>query len=112
MDLTIYKDLLTELRLAAGRFEGPSEADSEALEEDFSEILESIDINKWSTNTDGTVKSIDALLREMAEANRNLDKQKCIESISMIRVALSDIESSFSNTLDSMEKLVLSIRDA
>ena len=40
------------------------------------------------------------------------DKQKCIESIAMIRASIMDIESAFSNAADSLEKIIVTIRDA
>ena len=50
-------------------------------------------------------------MAELKKANQENDKQKCIESIAMRRCAISDIASAFSNAMDSMEKLIVTMRD-
>ena len=112
MNIEIYKELLEELTLSTKNFDGVTTEVAEEIYDDFQEIINSIDINQWEVNIDGTVKNITMLLGDLSHANRNQDKQKCIETVAMLRVAFSGIESAFSNTVDSMEKVVISIRDA
>ena len=84
---------------------------SDEIQEDFDEINQTIDIISLVRNVDGAEKDISQLLSELRDANKANDKQKCIESIAMLRCFISDVESAFSNAMDSMEKLVVTIRD-
>ena len=112
MDINIYKKLLEEFVKSANSFDGVSKDEISELEEDFITILETIDITKHESNIDGVMKSTSDLITELMAANSQHDKQKCIESLAMLRARITDIESAFSNAADSLEKLVVSIRDA
>ena len=112
MDIKVYSTILREIEDSAEIFNGVSLEIKEELREDFEEIVESIDINEWKGNIDGTEKDLSVLLDELRNANGSGDRQRCIESIAMIRGAVSDLESAFSNAVDSMEKLIVAIRDA
>ncbi len=113
MDSEIYKHILTEVLKASKAFEGVSSEDVEEVIEDFETIFENIDISKnSSTYTGGIVKSTVDLLDELKLANTETNKQKCIESIAMIRASIMGVESALSNAADSLEKVVVSIRDA
>lgn len=110
MDTILYSDILSELAVAADKFSISSEI-SEDIEEDFSTIREVVDISSWSQNVDGVVKDVPQILKELAQANEKGDRQKCINSIAMLRCAISDIESAFSNAMDSMENIIAAIKD-
>jgi hypothetical protein len=111
MDVSLYSELNEKLKTSTEVFLVGGQELSSEIEEDVSEIIAVCDISKWSSNIDGVVKDVSCLLSDLEDANRNKDRQQCIESIAMLRVAIGDIESAFSNTLDSMESLVVSIRD-
>lgn len=81
------------------------------ISEDFSTIIDDHDISAWKSNIDGEVKGVDDLISELDIALKTKDRQKCIESIAMLRCAIADAASAFSNAMDSMEELVVSIRD-
>lgn len=113
IDISIYNSILEEILKSVESFDGVSKANIEEVKEDFETIIEDIDINLHSaTYTGGVVKTTPDLLAELKSANEKLDKQKCIESIAMIRSSLMTIESALSNAADSMENIVVSIRDA
>ena len=112
MEIQIYKQLLVELTSSASTFDGVSQEVTDEIQEDIHELLDVIDITKHKSNIDGTVTSLQQLFDDLKTANKNNDKQRCIEAIGMIRGSIMDIESAFSNTADSMEKLLVSIRDA
>ena len=113
MDSQIYKSILIEVLKASETFEGVSPEDVEELTEDFRTIFEDIDISRnSSTYTGGVVKSTTDLLDELTLANTETNKQKCIESIAMLRASIMELESALSNAADSLEKVVVSIRDA
>ena len=112
MNISIYSEILGELVQSANNFDGVTKDDVLEVEDDFSEILEMIDITGHQSNIDGVIKSTSQLLIELKEANAASDKQRCLEAIVMLRVSMMSIESAFSNAADSMEKLVVSIRDA
>ena len=113
MDTQIYKQILTEVLKATETFDGVSPEDVEELKEDFETIFEDINISKnSSTYTGGIVKFTTDLLDELKSANTEANKQKCIESIVMIRASMMDVEAALSNAADSLEKVVVSIRDA
>ena len=113
MDTQIYKQILTEVLKASETFDGVSPEDVEELKEDFETIFEDINISKnSSTYTGGIVKFTTDLLDELKSANTEANKQKCIESIVMIRASMMDVEAALSNAADSLEKVVVSIRDA
>lgn len=113
IDITIYKEILEAVLKSAKAFDGVSIDSQAELKEDFDTIMEDIDITQHSsTDTDGITKSTPDLLAELKVANSIKDKQQCIESIVMIRASIMDVELALSNATDSMEKLVVSIRDA
>ncbi|ROT98919.1 hypothetical protein EB809_12770 [Marinobacter sp. R17] len=110
MDRLFYSDLLRELVAVAENF-SIDDSLREEVEEDFSSIEEVIDICGRRLNVDGVVKNVPEILKELAQANREGDRQKCLNSIAMLRCAIADIASAFSNAMDSMENLVVAIRD-
>ncbi|WGO98115.1 hypothetical protein QFX18_19090 [Saccharophagus degradans] len=113
IDISIYNEILEEILKSVESFEGVSKADTEEVKEDFESVIEDVDINLHSSSyTGGKVKTTSDLLDELRSANTHLDKQKCIESIAMLRSSIMTIETAFSNAADSMEKIVVSIRDA
>ncbi|MAA65981.1 MAG: hypothetical protein CL581_14550 [Alteromonadaceae bacterium] len=112
MDASIYQSLGNALKDSAAVFEGPSTENIEEIDEDIQTIVDVLDIESWRANIDGEIKDFSQLLSELVQANRVGDKQKCIEAISMLRIGIASIESAFSNAKDSMEKLVVAIRDA
>ena len=111
MNVEFYSKLLQELKTSVVYFLKDGTNLSNEVEEDISSIIETVDITSWTNNIDGVVKNSFQLLTELKESNEEHDRQKCIESIAMLRVAIADIENAFSNTKDSMENLIVSIRD-
>ncbi len=111
MNISIYPEMLLQLERSSKQFLGDDQALNDELKEDFETIIDEIDINTWKENIDGVVKDAAQLLLELSQAIEHKDRQKCIESIAMLRIPISNIESAFSNAKDSMEKLVVSIRD-
>ncbi|MEQ5835998.1 hypothetical protein [Marinobacter sp. NFXS9] len=109
MDASIYQNLRNALKSSGAVFEGPS---TEDIDEDIQEIIEVLHIESWKANIDGEMKDFSQLLSELVQANEAGDKQRCIEAISMLRIGVASIESAFSNAKDSMEKLIVAIRDA
>ena len=111
MDVSVYLQLKNDLKESAELFLSEGAELAEEVEEDISSIIDVCDITNWKSNIDGEVKDVSQLMLELEEANRSNNRQKCIESIAMLRIAISDVASSFSNSIDSMEELVVSIRD-
>ncbi len=111
MDKAVYSQLLNELKSSVDAFLIDGDVVSGEVEEDISAIIEDGDILSWESNIDGVIKDFHQLLSELELANKNQDRQKCIESIAMLRSAIATVASAFSNTMDSMEQLVISIRD-
>lgn len=112
MNPDLYVKLLRELKLSANSFLGDGTELSDEVEEDISSIIDSVDISSWECNVDGVIKNFSQLLYELNEANSKLDRAACIQAIAMLRIAISDIENAFSNSMDSMESLLVSIRDS
>lgn len=113
IDIDIYNNILEEVLKSANTFDGVSDNDKEELQEDFNSVMNHIDINsRSSTYTGGVIKNTADLLMELKFANANMDKEKCIESIAMIRATIMDVETALSNATDCLEKVVVSIRDA
>lgn len=112
MDASIYQHLRNALKSSGVVFKGVSTEDIEEIDEDIQEIIDVLDIESWRANIDGEMKDFSQLLSELIQANEAGDKQKCIEAISMLRIGVASIESAFSNAKDSMEKLIVAIRDA
>ncbi|WP_144395642.1 hypothetical protein [Pleionea sediminis] len=113
IDIDIYNEILNELLVSSQVFKGVSQEISLELKEDFETIVEDIDISKHSaTYTGGVTKTTLDLLEELKQANMAKDKQKCAESIACLRSSIMSAESALSNAADSLEKLVVSIRDA
>ena len=107
----LYRQMLNGLQLAASTFL-PGEQDvSDELKDDFETILEVHDISTWRSNIDGRMKSVPDLIVELQESIADGDKQKCIESVAMLRGAIADLEGAFSNAKDSMERLIVQVRD-
>ena len=111
MNKDIYSRILSTLALSADKFSPDNSSLPEELKEDFEAIIEDCDIATWKSNVDGRVKSVDDLLLAINASIKENDKQRCVESVAMLRCAFSDIASAFSNATDSMEKLAVSIRD-
>jgi hypothetical protein len=111
MSIKIYSEILGNLKDSIEVFLDQRNDLSEEIDEDMLSILECFDIESCRMNINGNMKSIDDLLGEISQANKAEDRQKCIENISMIRAAIMDIESSFSNAADSLESVIVSIRD-
>ena len=111
MNTNLYLEILEQLKSSAVQFSNNPQELSDEILEDLSEVINVIDITVLKVNIDGEVKDVSQLLMELKNANKSNDKQKCIESIAMLRCIIADIESAFSNTMDSMEGLIVSIRD-
>ena len=108
---SIYSELNSELQKSARTFDSSNLSLVEEISDDISTIEEVHDITKWKTNDSGPVIGFRKLLDELRQANVDGDRQKCIESIAMLRIAISDLSSAYSNAMDSMEELIVSIRD-
>ena len=108
---TVYKELNSELQRSVRTFDSSNSDLLQEVDDDISTIDEVQDINSWNINVDGVVKSFSMLLAELKDANNDGDRQKCTESIAMLRIAISNLSSAYSNALDSMEDLIVSIRD-
>lgn len=81
------------------------------IQGDINTIREVCEISKWSVSADGVEKDFSRFLLELKDANNENNRQKCIESIAMLRVAIANIASAYSNAMDSMEDVVVKIRD-
>ncbi len=111
MDFSLYSELKNKLKASAKIFLVDSREFVDEVEDDVSAIIDVCDISSWHSNIDGVTKDFSCLLSELEAANRSQDKKKCIESIAMLRTAIADLESAYSNAVDCMESLVVSIRD-
>lgn len=111
MDTNIYSEILEQLQVSTKQIHHDALDISTEIDEDINEIIKVVDINSWEANIDGEIKNIQQILLELKTANHCSDKSNIISSIAMLRCAICDIENAFSNTMDSMESLIVSIRD-
>lgn len=106
-----YRKILDRLILSANIFLAEGSNVSNEVSEGFTTIIEDSDISMWKSNVDGQIKTVSDLLFELDTAINKKDRQRCIELISILRCANADIASAFSNATDSLENLVVSIRN-
>ncbi|WP_298451603.1 hypothetical protein [uncultured Marinobacter sp.] len=111
MNKDLYSEILKALVLAAEKFPAGNGDVSEEIKEDFETIIDECDISRWRVNVDGCTKGVGNILSDLDVSIKEGDRQKCVESIAMLRCAIADIASAFSNAMDSMEGLVVTIRD-
>lgn len=111
MNVHLYSEILEQLKISVDKFVVDDTNLTDEIQEDIMEIINVVDISDWKSNIDGTVKTVSQLLVDLDSANKNNDRQRCIGTIAMLRCAISDIESAFSNSKDSMEKLIITIRE-
>ena len=111
MNKDIYHSLMEMLLSSVEKFSPSNKSLAEELQEDFETIIEDCDITEWKANIDGSVKGVNDLIFDLTSSIKENDRQKCIESIAMLRCAIADIASAFSNAMDSMENLVVTVRD-
>lgn len=111
MDAYLYAGILKELKISAEKFLVDNQDVSNEIEDDFCNIISVVDISTWKKNIDGVTKDVPQILEDLALANKCDDRARCLNSIAMLRCAIADIESAYSNAMDSMEILISSIRD-
>lgn len=99
------------LVMSAEKFSADNVSIAETIKEDFDAIVEGCDMGAWSVNVDGDTKGVDELLFDISESIKENDRQRCVESIAVLRCAIADMASAYSNAMDSMESLVVAIRD-
>lgn len=101
MNSKSYSELLGLLEACIAKFSVDDKEIADDISEDFGELL------KVHTEED----SIAEIMERMSLNTEVGDKQKCIESLALLRVSIMNIESAFSNSADSLEKLIIAIRD-
>jgi len=111
MHPNVYYDLLRELKSSVSIFLPDEEQLGVELEDDIRSIIDSIDYSRQQYNIDGEVMTVAELIQRLSESNEKNDRQKCIEDIAILRGALADIEVAFSNSVDSLNAIVVAIRD-
>lgn len=111
MNKHIYSKFLSGLLASISTFLRDKEGVSEEILEDISTIIEVHDISLWTANVDGRAMSFNDLLSDLNNAIESNDRQKCLEAIVVLRCAIADVSSAFSNAQDSIEQLTVRIRD-
>ncbi|MBK1887459.1 hypothetical protein [Marinobacter sp. DY40_1A1] len=111
MNKDIYLKLSASLMLAVKKFLIGNNEIYQEIKEDFETIVAECDISAWCANIDGTTKNVGHIIADLDDAIKEGDRPKCVESIAILRCAIADINSAYSNAIDSMEDLVVSIRN-
>ncbi len=111
MDSKLYERLSDELTKSSQVFLDEGSDLSEDVQEDILVVMNSPDLSEWTTNIDGVISNFETLLNDLHSSNNVEDVKKCVESIAMLRGAIYDISSGYSNLLGSMDRLLIAIRD-